>query len=114
MHRVRDIIYTICDDDDDWCFMATFVHKVGQMGRTTSKGNEAKSKMKPPSDMLTPRLEHGGSNLWSNTLLLDHGGAKLSPQNIITLHTTYEPWATEHLHRFDLFGQNSKRVSESV
>ena len=29
------------------------------MGRATSKGNEAKSKMKHPSDMPTPRFEHG-------------------------------------------------------
>ena len=48
------------DDDDDWCFTATFVHKVGYMGRATSKGNEAKSsKTKQPSDMPTPRFEHG-------------------------------------------------------
>jgi len=40
-----------------------------------SKGNEAKSKMKQPSDMLTPKFEHGGSDLWSNTLPLEHGGA---------------------------------------
>ena len=45
--------------DDDWCFMATFVRMVGQMGRATSEGNEAKSKMKRPSDMPTPRFEHG-------------------------------------------------------
>jgi len=24
--------------------------------------------------MSTPRFEHGGSDLWSNTLSLDHGG----------------------------------------
>jgi len=35
------------------------------MGGATSKGNEAKSKMKQPSDMPMPRFEHG----------LDHGGA---------------------------------------
>jgi len=29
------------------------------MGRATSKGNAAKSKMKQPSDMPTPRFEHG-------------------------------------------------------
>ncbi|KAK2155439.1 hypothetical protein LSH36_240g02045 [Paralvinella palmiformis] len=28
--------------DDDWCFTATFVHRVGLMGRATSKGNETK------------------------------------------------------------------------
>ena len=44
------------------------------MGRATSKDNEVKTKMKQPSDMPTPRFEHGGSDLWSNTLLLDHGG----------------------------------------
>ena len=43
--------------DDDWRFTATFVHMVGQMGRVISKGNEAKSKMKHPSDMPTPRFE---------------------------------------------------------
>jgi len=41
------------------------------MGRATSKGNEAKSKMKQPLDKLTPRFE----NLWSNTLPLDYGSA---------------------------------------
>jgi len=45
------------DDDDEWYFMATFVHMVGQMGRATSKGNEAKSKMEHPSDVPTPRFE---------------------------------------------------------
>ena len=44
------------DDDVDLCFTGMFVHKVGKMGRTTSKCNEAKSKMKQPSDMPTPRL----------------------------------------------------------
>jgi len=39
------------------------------MGQATSKGTEAKSKMKHP------RFEHGGCDLWSNTLLLDHRGA---------------------------------------
>jgi len=42
-----------CPDNDDWCFTATFV------GRTTSKGNEVKSKIKQPSDMSTLRFEHG-------------------------------------------------------
>ena len=45
------------------------------MGRATSKGNEAKSKRKQPSDMPTPRFEHGCQVLWSNTLPLDHRGA---------------------------------------
>jgi len=31
------------------------VHKVDQMGRATSKGNEVKSKMKQPSDMSMSR-----------------------------------------------------------
>ena len=38
------------------------------MGRASSKVNEAKSKMKHPSDMPTPRFELGGSDLWSNAL----------------------------------------------
>jgi len=42
------------------------------MGQATSKGNEAKSKMKQTSsDMPWPRFEHSGSDLWSTTLLLD-------------------------------------------
>jgi len=41
------------DDVDDWCFTAAFVHMVD---RATSKGNEAKSEMKHPSDMPTPRF----------------------------------------------------------
>ena len=45
------------------------------MGRATSKGNEAKSKMKHPSDVHTPDLNSGGSDLWSNAILLDHRGA---------------------------------------
>ena len=45
--------------DDDWCFMATFEHMVSQMDWATSKGNEAKSNMKQPSDIPTPRFEHG-------------------------------------------------------
>jgi len=28
--------------------------------------------------MPTPGFEHGGSDLWSNTLPLDHGGAQAS------------------------------------
>ena len=38
-----------------------------------------KSKMKQPSDMPTPRFEHSGSGLQSNTLPLDHGGAPDRP-----------------------------------
>jgi len=48
------------------------------MGRATYKGNEGKSKMKQPSDMPMPRFEHGGSDLWSNTPLLDHVGSGLT------------------------------------
>ena len=44
------------------------------MGQVTSKDNKAKSKMKHPLDMPTLRFEHGGSELWSNTLPLDYGG----------------------------------------
>ena len=44
-----------------------------QMGRVTSKGNEAKSNMKHSSDMPTPNS--GDSDLWSNPLPLVHGGA---------------------------------------
>ena len=47
----------IHDDDGDCCFMATFVHMVGQMGQANSKSNEAKSKMKHPSDTPTLRFE---------------------------------------------------------
>jgi len=39
----------------------------------TSIGNEAQSKMKQPLDMTMSRFEHGGSDLWSNTLPLDLG-----------------------------------------
>ena len=35
------------DDDDNWCFTATFVHK----------GNEAKSEMKHPTDMLMGEIQ---------------------------------------------------------
>jgi len=46
---------------------------VGKMGRRTSKGNEAKSKIKQSSDILDSNT--GGSDLWFNTLPLDQGGA---------------------------------------
>ena len=49
------------------------------MGRATSEGNEAKSKTKKPSDSNT-----GGSDLWSNTLPLDDGGAPFSSPTIAT------------------------------
>ena len=35
----------------------------------TSRGNEAKSKMKDPSDMSHRDSNSGGSDLWSNALL---------------------------------------------
>ena len=44
-------------------FRATFVHMVDQIGRATSKSNEAKSKMKYPTDMPTLRFGLGGSDL---------------------------------------------------
>ena len=49
---------SMSQDDDDWCFTDTFVHKEGEMSQVTSKGNEAKSRMKQPSDMPTPRFKH--------------------------------------------------------
>ena len=36
--------------------MATFVHMVGQMGRATSKDNEANSKMKRSSDIPSAEI----------------------------------------------------------
>ena len=66
LHELTNIIWKLFNgewlsghwwDNDDWCFTATFVDKVDWMGRTTYKGNEGKSKMKHPSDMLTPRFE---------------------------------------------------------
>jgi len=45
------------------------------MGRVTSKGNEAKSKMKQPSEMTRRDSNTVSRDLWSNTLPLDHGGA---------------------------------------
>ena len=53
------------------------------MGRATSKGNEAKSKTKQTSDMPTPSLNTGSSDLWSNMLPLDHGGALITLRIII-------------------------------
>jgi len=41
--------------------------------------------MKQPSDMPTPRFEHGGGDLWSNTLLLDHGGGPILPCGLLTI-----------------------------
>ena len=51
----------LTNNDNDWCFTATFVHKVGQMGmgQAISKGNETKWKVKQPSDMPTPGFERG-------------------------------------------------------
>ena len=40
-----------------WCFTATFAHKVGWMSRATSEGNEAKWKIKHPSDRPRARFE---------------------------------------------------------
>jgi len=55
--------------------MTTFLHMVGYMDRASSKGNEAKSKMKQPLDMPHRDSNTGSSDMWSNTLPLDHGGA---------------------------------------
>ena len=71
------------------------------MSRATSKGNEAKLKTKQPSDMPTPRFEHGGSDLWSNTLLLDYGGAQpalwMSPDFINAIeHRLYNTYGENH------------------
>jgi len=46
--------------------MATFVHMVGYVDWVTFKGNEAKWKMKQPSDLPTLRFELRW--LWSNAL----------------------------------------------
>ena len=59
---IREIWICIDDDDDDddddgWCFTAPFVRLVG---RAISKCNEAKSKMKQPSDMPTPKYLYRG------------------------------------------------------
>ena len=45
-----------------------FVHMLGSVDRATSKGNDAKSKMKQPSDMPTLRFEHGVVVIFCPTL----------------------------------------------
>jgi len=42
LHPIRDALELRDgdDDDDDWCFTATFVHMIGYMGRETSKGKK--------------------------------------------------------------------------
>jgi len=55
-------------------FYSHFCAQCRLNGPSDLQGNEVKSKMKQPSDMPTPRFKHGGSDLWSNTPLLDHGG----------------------------------------
>ena len=60
------------------------------MGQVTSKGNEAKSKMKQPSDIPTI--------LWSNTLPLDHGGAPKCCHDIYQLNMMGKyTWAIEYV-----------------
>ena len=50
------------------------------MGRTTSKGNEAISKMKHPSDMATPRFELSSIAICATTRYqLNHGVALCVP-----------------------------------
>ena len=56
------------------------------MVRATSKGNEAKSKMKHPSNMQTPRFKNGGSDSWSNTQPLDHGDTPLLYTDCVRAH----------------------------
>jgi len=63
------------------------------MGWVTSKGNEAKSKTKQPSDMPTPKFEHSGSDLWCNMLPLDHGG---TPPCQRYAHYDYENTMVQH------------------
>ena len=47
------------------------------MGRATPKGNEAKSKMKQPSDMLTPEIRTQVVVICGPTRYqLDHGGGR--------------------------------------
>ena len=59
---------------DDWLLLF-YTHFCAHGGlKVAFKGNEVKSKMKQPSDMPTPRFKHGGSDLWSSTLPLDHWG----------------------------------------
>ena len=58
------------DDDDYWCSTTTFVHVVDSIGRATSRGNEVKSEIYPRRDSNT-----GRSDMWSNTLPLEHEGA---------------------------------------
>ena len=52
---IININQVICDN---WYSTATFVHMVVKMIRATSKGNEAQSKMKQPSDMPTLKFNH--------------------------------------------------------
>ena len=59
--------------DDDWWWYGHFCAQGRLNGRASSEGDETKRKTKQPSDMPTP----GGSDLWSNTLPLDHGSAPM-------------------------------------
>jgi len=81
--------------------MPTFVHMVNGMGRATSNGNEAKSKMKQSSDVPTPRFEDGGSNLWSNTLRISQG------ENIIMLINRLEKLELKSLPYYSVAGITS-------
>ena len=59
----------ISDDDyDEECFTATFVHMVGYLNGPSQGWNNLQ--ICPLRDLNT-----GGSDLWSDTLPLDHGGA---------------------------------------
>jgi len=63
------------------------------MGRAASKGNEAKPKMTHPSDMPTPRFEHG----WSNALPLDHGVAlfEANENGLYVFQMSVKIWAKD-------------------
>ena len=63
------------------------------MGRATSKCNETKSKTKQPSDMPTPRFEHG----WSNALPLDHGVAlfEANENGLYVFQMSVKIWAKD-------------------
>ena len=62
-----------CDDDDDWCWLMFYGHFCAQ-GRLPKvmRRSERRNNLQ-----ICPRRNSntGGSDLWSSTLPLDHGGA---------------------------------------
>jgi len=56
------------------------------MDRVTSKGNEAKSKMKQLSDMPTPRFEYG----WSQRSVVQHATVRQWRCLLLVLILTHE------------------------